>query len=81
MNFRNHTTKIFAVLLFAAAYFCSLPIALAGHLEDIAARGTIRIGTTGDYIPMSYLNPQTGEYEGIDAELSKLIAESLGVKI
>ena len=44
-------------------------------------RGTIRIDTTGDYIPMSYLNPQTGEYEGIDAELSKLIAESLGVEI
>ena len=53
----------------------------AGHLEEIAARGTIRIGTTGDYIPMSYLNPQTGEYEGIDAELSKIIADSLGVKI
>lgn len=53
----------------------------AGHLEDIAARGTIRIGTTGDYIPMSYLNPQSGKYEGIDAELSQLIAASLGVKI
>ena len=25
----------------------------AGHLEDISARGKIRIGTTGDYIPMS----------------------------
>ena len=53
----------------------------AGHLEDIVARGTIRIGTTGDYIPMSYLNPATGEYEGIDAELSKIIADSLGVAI
>ena len=53
----------------------------AGHLEDIAARGTIRIGTTGDYIPMSYLNPVTREYEGIDAELSKIIADSLGVTI
>ena len=73
--------KTLSFLLFAAAYFCSLPIALAGHLEDIAERGTIRIGTTGDYIPMSYLNPETGEYEGIDAELSKLIADSLGVKI
>lgn len=53
----------------------------AGHLEDITERGTIRIGTTGDYAPMSYLNPLTGEYEGIDAELSMLIADSLGVKI
>ena len=53
----------------------------AGHLEEIAERGTIRIGTTGDYRPMSYLNPETGEYEGIDAELSKLIAASLKVRI
>ena len=53
----------------------------AGHLEDIAKRGTIRIGTTGDYRPMSYFNSETGEYEGIDAELSKLIANSLNVKI
>lgn len=59
----------------------SVNIAQAGHLEDIIERGTIRIGTTGDYKPMSYLNKKTGEYEGIDAELSKLIAESLGVKI
>lgn len=53
----------------------------AGRLDEIAARGTIRIGTTGDYRPMSYLNPSTGEYEGIDAELSKLIADSLKVSI
>ncbi|MBQ7705092.1 MAG: transporter substrate-binding domain-containing protein, partial [Selenomonadaceae bacterium] len=52
----------------------------AGHLEDILERGTIRIGTTGDYRPMSYLN-SNGEYEGIDAELSKIIADSLGVRI
>ncbi|MBO5650802.1 MAG: cyclohexadienyl dehydratase, partial [Selenomonas sp.] len=30
---------------------------------------------------MSYLNPKTGVYEVIDAELSQLIADSLGVKI
>ena len=30
---------------------------------------------------MSYFNEKTGEYEGIDAELSKIIADSLGVKI
>lgn len=73
-------TKTMLALAFMAAMF--LPCgAEAGRLEDIAARGTIRIGTTGDYIPMSYLNPKTGEYEGIDAELSQIIADSLGVKI
>ena len=72
--------KIFLIIV-AAIFLLPLGKLEAGHLEDIAARGTIRIGTTGDYIPMSYLNPVTGEYEGIDAELSKIIAESLGVKI
>lgn len=73
--------KYFMILCMAAVMLLPVGIASAGHLEDILARGTIRIGTTGDYAPMSYLNPETGKYEGIDAELSELIAESLGVKI
>ena len=44
-----------------AMLLAQLNLAEAGHLEDISARGTIRVGTTGDYIPMSYLNPRTGE--------------------
>ena len=73
--------KKFCLMIAAVLMIISFSKVEAGHLEDIAARGTIRIGTTGDYIPMSYLNPKTGEYEGIDAELSKIIADSLGVAI
>ena len=68
-------------MLAAIIFLSPLKNVEAGHLEDILARGTIRIGTTGDYRPMSYLNSQTGKYEGIDAELSQIIADSLGVKI
>ena len=75
----NRTIRIF--LCWAMLMLLTVGTVFAGHLEDIAARGTIRIGTTGDYIPMSYLNPHTGALEGIDAELSQLIADSLGVKI
>lgn len=73
--------RISAVLTACLIMFGSISLTEAGHLEEIAARGTIRIGTTGDYRPMSYLNAETGEYEGIDAELSQLIADSLGVAI
>ena len=68
------------ILLMAAVLMlpCSVE---AGRLQDIVAYGAIRIGTTGDYIPMSYLNPATNKYEGIDAELSKIIADSLGVRL
>ena len=76
---RNLTKTLF--LFVCVSLILSVGIGEAGRLEDIAARGTIRIGTTGDYIPMSYLNPATGKYEGIDAELSQIIADSLGVKI
>lgn len=75
----NRKMRVF--LCWAVLMLLTVGTVFAGHLEDIAARGTIRIGTTGDYIPMSYLNPKTGVYEGIDAELSQLIADSLGVKI
>ena len=68
------------ILMFIIA-IVSMKTVEAGHLEEIAERGTIRIGTTGDYRPMSYFNEKTGEYEGIDAELSQIIADSLGVKI
>ena len=68
-------------ILFAMFFIMLFKVAEAGHLEEIIERGTIKIGTTGDYRPMSYLNPSTGEYEGIDAEISKIIAESLGVSI
>ena len=69
------------LILLVAIFMLTLSVAEAGHLEDIAQRGTIKIGTTGDYRPMSYYNEKTGEYEGIDAELSQIIADSLGVKI
>ena len=72
--------KKFVVSL-AVIFAFAMNVTEAGHLEDIAERGTIKIGTTGDYRPMSYFNAETGEYEGIDAELSQIIADSLGVKI
>lgn len=55
--------------------------AMAAHLEDIAARGTIRVGTTGDYRPMSYKDRETGQYEGFDVELSQKLADSLHVQV
>ena len=73
--------KFLMSVLVAIIFLSAIKNVEAGHLEEITGRGTIKIGTTGDYKPMSYFNKETGEYEGIDAELSKIIADSLGVKI
>ncbi len=55
--------------------------AQARSLADIQASGVLRVGTTGDYKPMSYLNPQTKAYEGFDAEMAQSLAKFLGVKL
>ncbi|MBQ6560184.1 MAG: transporter substrate-binding domain-containing protein [Erysipelotrichaceae bacterium] len=47
----------------------------------IKRTGILRVGMTGDYIPMSFLNEGTGTYEGFDVELAEAIADELGVKI
>ena len=50
-------------------------------LERIRSSGVLRVGTAGDYQPMSYLDPDTDTYVGFDAELAEDLAKSLGVKI
>ncbi|HWT81758.1 MAG TPA: transporter substrate-binding domain-containing protein, partial [Candidatus Methylomirabilis sp.] len=50
------------------------------HLDQIVSRGHLRVGTTGDYKPFSFLNPTTSEYEGHDIDAAKLLAESLGIQ-
>jgi cyclohexadienyl dehydratase len=50
-------------------------------LQRVKSRGVLRVGTTGDYCPMSYLNPETMAYEGFDAALAEDLASSLGVEI
>jgi cyclohexadienyl dehydratase len=51
------------------------------RLDLMVQRGTLRVGTTGDFKPFSFLNPATNEYEGHDIDAAKLLAESLGVKV
>jgi len=52
-----------------------------GVLREIKERGVLRVGTAGDYQPMSYLDPETNEYVGFDAELAEDLAADLGVSV
>ncbi len=53
----------------------------AHALDRIREAGVIRVGTAGDYKPMSFLDPETGSYWGFDTELAEDLAASLGVGI
>jgi chorismate mutase-like protein len=58
----------------------ALAPAQAGRLDDIAARGVLRVGATGDYKPFSYA-PAAGEFIGMDVELAGELARALGVRL
>jgi cyclohexadienyl dehydratase len=57
------------------------PQATGSRLDQILQRGVLKVGTTGDFKPFSYLNPATNQYEGHDIDAAALLAESLGVRI
>ena len=50
-------------------------------VERIEQRGTLLVGTTGDYRPLSFLEPATGEYWGFGIELADSIAARMGVAV
>ncbi|MDN5215527.1 transporter substrate-binding domain-containing protein [Fulvivirgaceae bacterium BMA12] len=49
-------------------------------LDKVLKRGILRVGTTGDYPPFTYLNDQLA-YEGIDIELAHNLAATLDAEI
>lgn len=46
----------------------------------IIERDTLLIGTTGDYRPLTFLEPSTGEHWGFGIEVAQEIASRMGVK-
>ena len=49
-------------------------------LSTIQERGTLIIGTEGNWSPWTYHDETTGDLMGLDVEIGTLIAEGLGVK-
>jgi chorismate mutase-like protein len=64
----------------AALLAAALAPAHASRLDDIAARGVLRVGATGDYKPFSYRYAD-GAFVGMDAELAGELAQALGVRL
>ena len=53
----------------------------SSRLDAVLSAGTLRVGTTGDYKPFTYLNPQTQKFEGMDIDLAEAMGKALGVKV
>lgn len=76
--------KLFLMLLAAAGLLfagCGTVERQPDALAAVRERGVLRVGSTGDYDPMSFRDPATGKYRGFDAALAEGLARDLGVKI
>ena len=73
--------------LFAALAVAAMTVALAGcsapktTLAAIKKAGVIRIATDPNYAPYSFLDTESGEYDGFDTAVAQMIATALEVDI
>ena len=76
-------SRLFALSFSAFIFFLLLSITSTSgwgqesRLHQIIQKKEIRVGTSGDYPPFSYLNPQTNQYEGMDIALAHKLGEAL----
>ena len=50
-------------------------------VETIQERGVLRVGVKDSLVGMGYLNPETGEYEGLEIDIARAIAKEMGVDV
>jgi len=70
--------KIFSILL---VLLITTSAQAASKLESIKKSGELRVGTTGDWDPMSMKDPKTNKYKGFDIDVMNELAKDLGVKV
>jgi cyclohexadienyl dehydratase len=51
------------------------------RLDTIAEHGEVKVCSTGDYRPFTYLDPATGTWSGIDVDMAGELAHRLGVRL
>nr|WP_108386377.1 transporter substrate-binding domain-containing protein [Yoonia sediminilitoris] len=57
------------------------PAVAQSALNDILGNGTLKVGTTGDWNPMSVRDPATNSYVGYDIDVMTQLAADLGVTL
>ncbi len=75
--------KIRAFILAIAAFAASLTLAEAqdSRLKKVLDAGVLRVGTTGDWVPMTVKDPASDTYKGYDIDMLTELAKDLGVKV
>lgn len=64
-----------------AASFLAAPASAQSALQDILSGGVLKVGTTGDWNPMSVRDPATNTFVGYDIDVMTELATDLGVEL
>ncbi len=67
--------------LLAMAFAPGLQAQTKSRLQSVLERGSIRVGTTGDFNPMSVRDTGSNAYKGFDIEAMEQLAKDMGVKV
>ena len=70
--------KIFLVVLLALLPFS---VNAQSNLNKVLTSGELKVGTTGDWDPMTVKDPATNKYKGFDIDVMNELAKDMGVKI
>ena len=70
-----------ALVLTLAFAATSVQAEQPSRLDDIIKRGSLRVGTTGDYPPFTYLDKATEKFRGLDIDMADALGKALGVKV
>jgi len=76
--------KLMKNIALAAGFAASLlatPVLAQSALNDILSGGVLKVGTTGDWNPMSVRDPATNSFVGYDIDIMTELAADLGVTL
>lgn len=74
--------RMFCVAAAVAAVLGAGPAAAADSaLKEILDSGVLKVGTTGDWNPMTMKDPATNSYRGYDIDVTQELAKDLGVEV
>ena len=77
----NIKKSIITLASVAALALSTSAMAQSSILNKVLDNGVLKVGTTGDFNPMSFKDPETNEYRGHQIDAAKQLATDMGVEL
>lgn len=78
---RRHIIFFLLVIIATVAITTQVKADTDSRLHQILKSGELKVGTTGDWNPMTVRDPASNSYKGFDIDVIQELAKDLGVKL